>query len=62
MKILVLSQYNPYTESSATANRLKGLLEGLRNLGHKVTIGVVGGKLNSTESDSEDIKYLSSAN
>jgi glycosyltransferase involved in cell wall biosynthesis len=62
MKILVLSQYNPYTESSATANRIKGLLEGLRNLGHKVTIGVVGGKLSPTESDSEDIKYLSSAN
>lgn len=62
MKILVLSQYNPYIESSATANRLKGLLDGLRNCGHKITICVIGGKLSPKEGESEEIKYLSSAN
>lgn len=62
MKILVLSQYNPYIESSATANRLKGLLDGLRILGHEITIGVVGGKLSPSEKDSKEIKYLSTAN
>ncbi|MCM1140345.1 MAG: glycosyltransferase [Muribaculum sp.] len=62
MKILVLSQYNPYIESSATANRLKGLLDGIRNCGHEVTIGIVGGKLSPEEKDSSGIVYLSSAN
>ncbi len=62
MKILLLSQYNPYVESSANANRLKGLIDGIRQCGHHVKICVIGGKLSPEEQDNDEIVYMSSAN
>lgn len=62
MKILVLAQYNPYVECSANANRLKGLIDGLKCCGHSIKLGIVGGKLSKQEKDTTDVMYLSSAN
>lgn len=49
MNILLLRHYNPFTESGASANRFRGLVEGLCREGHYVTIGVVGGELSKGE-------------
>lgn len=64
MKILFLRQYNPYTESSASANRFRGLLDGLKQLGHTVDIAVCGGILNGDRNciASKEVIYLSKAN
>lgn len=62
MKILILTEYNPYIENSATANRFRGLIDGLRELGHTLRIGVVGGKLLPTEKNDYTTVYLSKAN
>lgn len=60
MTILLLRHYNPFTESGASANRFRGLVEGLCREGHKVTIGVVGGELRKDEVDSfnHDVENL----
>lgn len=60
MNILLLRHYNPFTESGASANRFRGLVEGLCREGHKITIGVVGGELRKGEGDSfnHDVENL----
>lgn len=64
MKILLLCQYNPFFETSASANRLNGLINGLRCLGHSITIIVIGGYISPKEKDElqEDVIYFSKAN
>lgn len=43
MNLLFLRQYNPYVEIGASANRFRGLIQALCNMGHKVTVAIVGG-------------------
>ena len=69
MNILLLRHYNPFTESGASANRFRGLVEGLCRNEHHVTIGVVGGELRKGEAASfkHDVEgmrvcYLSHSN
>ena len=69
MNIAFLCQYNPYIETSATANRIRGLVEGLSILGHHITLVVAGGQLKQNEakcfvSEYPNIKvvYISFAN
>lgn len=68
MNILLLRQYNPYIESGASANRFRGLIDGICREGHHVTIGITGGFLKKNEptvcSDQPnlDVVYLSKAN
>ena len=69
MKILLLRQYNPYVENSASANRFRGLIEGLCHEGHSVTIGVTGGFIKCNEitkvavpDDHLSVVYLSHSN
>lgn len=69
MNILLLRQYNPYTENGASANRIRGLVDGLCAEGHNVTIATVGGILRKGEKmsfkSSDDglrIEYLSYSN
>ena len=49
MKILLLRQYNPFVENGASANRFRGLIEGLRHLGDVVDVAVVGGYIKEQE-------------
>lgn len=49
MNILLLRQYNPYAENGASANRFRGLVDGLCRQGHCVTIAVVGGVIQKNE-------------
>lgn len=49
MNILLLRQYNPFVENGASANRFRGLIDGLCCEGISVTIGVVGGELRKGE-------------
>ena len=68
MNILLLRNYNPYIESGASANRFRGLVDGLCREGHHVTIGVTGGwqkKNERTFQSSQpnlNVVYLSKAN
>lgn len=69
MNILLLRHYNPFKESGASANRFRGLVEGLCREGHKITIGVVGGELRKGEAalfkynvESLRVVYLSHSN
>ena len=68
MNILFLRQYNPYIESGASANRFRGLIDGICREGHHVTIGVTGGFQKKDEytawsgPSNLDIVYLSKAN
>ncbi len=69
MKILLLRQYNPYIENGASANRFRGLIEGLSREGHHVTIGVTGGLMKNDETarfiipdDRISVVYLSHSN
>lgn len=69
MNILLLRQYNPFTENGASANRFRGLAEGLCREGHSVTIGVVGGELHKGEATTFNhnverlkVDYLSHSN
>ena len=68
MNILLLRNYNPYIESGASANRFRGLVDGLCREGHQVTIGVTGGLLKRDEDSFKcnqpnlDVVYLSKAN
>lgn len=60
MNILLLRYYNPFMENGASANRFRGLVEGLCREGHTLTIGVVGGELRKGEGDSfnHDVENL----
>lgn len=49
MNILLLRQFNPYVENGASANRIRGLVDGLCNEGNNVTIATVGGLLKKSE-------------
>ena len=68
MNILLFCNYNPYIESGASANRFRGLVDGLCREGHHVTIGVVGGIMKKDEKSfpyhqaNLDVVYLSEAN
>lgn len=69
MKILLLRLFNPFLGSDASANRFRGLVDGLCHEGHLVTIGVVGGLLKKDEdehfnsaSENLEVEYLSCAN
>lgn len=64
MKILFLRQYNPYAESSASANRFRGLIDGLRHVGHHVDVAVCGGRLKNdlNHANNNGVIYLSKAN
>lgn len=69
MNILLLRETNPYIGSDASANRFRGLVDGLCRLGHHVTIGVVGGLHKKGEDtnfisplDNLKMVYLSRAN
>lgn len=69
MNILLLRNYNPFTEFGASSNRFRGLVEGLCREGHSVTIGVVAGELRKGEAaafkhDVERLRvvYLSHSN
>lgn len=68
MNILLLRNYNPFSESSASGNRFRGLIEGLCREGHHVTIGVTGGLVKYGENktscmiDGCNVVYLSRAN
>lgn len=68
MNILLLCQYNPYIEIGASANRIRGLIEGVCGRGHHVIIGITGGlkkkSENAYKSTIPNIKlvYLSKAN
>lgn len=52
MNILLLRNFNPFIENGASANRFRGLVEGLCCEGHSVTIAVVGGELSKGEAAS----------
>lgn len=68
MNILFLRKYNPYSEPGASANRFQGLIEGLCNQGHYVTIGVTDGLVRKDEDKNQqygencEVVYLSQAN
>lgn len=64
MKILLLRLNNPFQESSASANRFRGLIEGLVSNGHEVCVGVTGGFVRREESrnSDENVIYLSRSN
>jgi len=68
MKILLLRNYNPFNESSASGNRFIGLIEGLCKESFHVTIGITGGLVRSNEHkntvnvDNCSVVYLSKAN
>lgn len=64
MNILLLRQYNPFIEVGASANRFRGLIDGLRKLGHNVDVAVVGGFVSPKEKLKSDnsVVYLSKAN
>ncbi len=64
MKILLLRLNNPFQESSASANRFRGLIEGLRILGHTVDVAVTGGYISPKDKLETDrsVIYFSRAN
>lgn len=68
MNILLLRNYNPFSESGASANRFIGLINGLYREGHHVTIGVTGGLVRKDEDknlqygENYEVVYLSRAN
>lgn len=69
MNILLLRHYNPFVENGASANRFRGLVEGLCRDGHSVTIGVMGGELRKDEAatfihnvEGLRVQYLSFSN
>lgn len=63
MRILLLRKYNPFVENGASANRFRGLIEGLRRLGNVVDVAVVGGCLRKQEHNEkmQGVVYLSRA-
>lgn len=64
MNILLLRDYNPFVENGASANRFRGLVEGLRNEGNTVDVAVVAGMVAPNESimSSDGVIYLSKSN
>ncbi len=51
MNIILLRQYNPYFEIGASANRYRGLIDGLCRLGHSVSVVIVGGMKQKEETE-----------
>lgn len=49
MKIAIIIEYNPFNQSSASANRWLTLIEGLVNLGFKINLVIYGGYSSSDE-------------
>lgn len=64
MKILLLREFNPFIENGASANRFRGLIEGLRSIGYIVDVAVVGGILSAKEKNesTQGVLYLSKSN
>lgn len=68
MNVLLLRNYNPFSESGASANRFIGLINGLCREGHNVIIGVTGGLVRKDEDrnlkydENYAVVYLSRAN
>lgn len=64
MKIILIREYNPFIENGASANRFRGLIEGLRNEGNTVDVAVVTGMVAPNESimSSDGVIYLSKSN
>lgn len=64
MKIILIRDYNPFIENGASANRFRGLVEGLRNEGNTVDVAVVAGMVAPNESimSSDGVIYLSKSN
>ena len=64
MKIILIREYNPFIENGASANRFRGLIEGLRNEGNTVDVAVVTGMVAPNESimSSDGAIYLSKSN
>ena len=64
MKIILIRDYNPFIENGASANRFRGLVEGLRNEGNTVDVAVVTGMVAPNESimSSDGVIYLSKSN
>ncbi len=65
LNVVVLQKYNPFTLSSASSNRYRGLIEGLHNLGVQITILITNGYQNNIEKKTYDkigvikgIKYI----
>lgn len=59
MNILLLSRFNPYIENGASANRYRGLIDGLVTQGHYVTVAILGGLKQKNEI--EKTKSISNA-
>ena len=59
MNILLLCRYNPYIENGASANRYRGLIDGLVTQGHYVTVAILGGLKQKNEI--EKTKSISNA-
>ena len=64
MKILLLRDFNPFIENGASANRFRGLIEGLRSIGYIVDVAVTNGILSSKEKkeSTQGVLYLSKSN
>lgn len=64
MRLLLLREYNPFVENGASANRFRGLLEGLRFQGHIVDVAIVCGILSAIEKkeNTQRVIYLSKSN
>ena len=64
MKIILIRDYNPFIENGASANRFRGLIEGLRNERNTVDVAVVTGMVAPNESimSSDGVIYLSKSN
>jgi len=43
MKLFIIARTNPYFENSASANRLRSLIDGLRDLGRSIHLYITGG-------------------
>ena len=51
MKLQVIVRFNPFSESAASANRWRTLIEGLNNLGAKVELLIYGGFQSDEEAE-----------
>lgn len=51
LRIFIIIKFNPYFESSASANRLLTLIEGLNNLGAQVELLIYGGFQSNEEAE-----------
>ena len=69
MNILLLCRYNPYIENGASANRYRGLIDGLVAQGHHVALAILGGLKQKKEvekaksiSNAPEFIYVSKSN